>query len=282
MKKILIPCDFSDTNESAIKYAVAFAGHFSADLVLLHADMVPFVSPDMNITPYALGDMREDSLNALKNLADKIKMTESFKGRIDYFSEMGHTPNIISEQIEELGIDLVIMGISGHGSSFMKNLVGSASVDVSKKITAPLIIVPPDAVFKKIEHVAYACNYDPELILSTSLLQVKYLTNLFNAVLNIVHVVPENHELTNEEANIDNYIERKLGNSEHRTFVVNEKNTAHGILSFITQHNIDLIIIEPKKHSIFYKLFNGSTTNQIAFNSPVPVLTIHGETPGEA
>ncbi|MES2679707.1 MAG: universal stress protein [Bacteroidota bacterium] len=282
MKKILIPCDFSDTSESALKYAVAFAKYFSADMVLLHVEMVPVVSPEMNITPYAFGDMREDSLNALKNLSDKIKITEAFNGRIDYFSEMGHTPDIITEQVEKLNIDLVIMGISGHGSSFMKNLVGSASVDVSKKITAPLIIVPPGTVFKKVQNVAYACDYNPELILSTSLLTVKYLSTAFNAMLNIVHVVPENHELTAEEAGLDNYIERKLENSEHRTFIVNEKNTAHGILSFITQHNIDMIIIEPKKHSLFHKLFSGSTTNQIAFNSPVPVLTIHGETVGEA
>jgi len=277
MKKILIPCDFSDTSESALKYAVGIAKFLRADLILLHVDIIPVVSPEMGITPYVFENMAEDSLNALKNLADKIKITESFTHRIDYHSEMGGTPEVISEQVKKLGADLVIMGISGHGSNFMKNIIGSASVDVSKKIEVPLIIVPPNVIYKEIRNIAYACNFDPDLKTNSSLIKVKYITTMFNAALNVVHVVPKDHELTAGETEIDDFVERILENSEHRTFIITERNAGHAILDFIKLHNIDLIIIEPKKHSWFHKIFYGSTTNEIAFNSPVPVLTVHDE-----
>ena len=48
-----------------------------------------------------------------------------------------------------------------------------------------------------------------------------------------------------------------------------------GILDFVKFHQIDMIIVEPKKHSIFHALFYPSITNELAFKSPVPVLTIH-------
>ncbi len=282
MKKILIPCDFSDTTESAIQYAIELAKSQKADLVLLHVEMIPVVSPEIGIAPYAMGDMKEDSLNALKNLADKIRITESFEGKIDYFSEMGHTPDVISEHVSKLHVDLVVMGISGHGSGFMQSLVGSASVEVSKQISASLIIVPPDAVFKPLKNLAFACSYDPGLILSTSLSKVRKMASEFQATLSVVHVVPEQHRMTEEERSIDSYIERKLEKSQHRTFIVREQNAAAGILNFIKEHEIDMLVIEPKKHSFFHKLFSGSVTNQLAFNSPVPLLAVHGEVIGEA
>lgn len=277
MKKILIPCDFADTTQSALKYAISLAKYLEADLILLHVDIIPIVSPDMNIMPYAFGDMTNDSLKALKNLADKIRIKESFNHRIDYVSEIGNTAYVIEEQVAKLKADIVVMGISGHGSAFMKNIIGSASVDVSKRVGVPVIIVPPNAVYQKIQNIAYACGYDPEIKMNTSLIQVKSLASVFDAALSIVHVVPENHEMTREESGLEHYIEQNLENSEHKTFTVNENNTGKGLLDFIAQHRIDMMIIEPKKHSFFHKMFSGSTTNEIAFNSPVPVITIHGD-----
>ena len=36
LKQILVPTDFSDCSEKALRYALAFAQQFQADLVLLH------------------------------------------------------------------------------------------------------------------------------------------------------------------------------------------------------------------------------------------------------
>ena len=277
VKKILVPCDFSDTTESALKYAMALAQYLAADLVLLHVEMIPLVSPEMNITPYPFNDMKQDSLDALKNLADKIMITKSFSHKIEYLSEMGSTPAVVEEQVKKLKVDLVVMGISGQGSSFMKNMIGSASVDVAKHIAVPLIIVPPSAEYKKIQNIVYACNYDENLRNNKSLETVKQLTTTFDAKLIVVHFFPENHEMTVEESAVDYYIEKTLEHSKHRTLVINEKNAAQGLLNFISENSTDLVIIEPKKHSIFHRLFLESTTNEIAFKSPVPVLTIYND-----
>ena len=275
MKKILVPFDFSNTSESALNYAVELSKYLSAQLILLHADQIPVMSPELSLNTISVQDMKQDSLDALKNLADKITLTQGITSGIRYLSKIGNTSEVVSEEVENLGVDFVVMGVTGHGSKFMQSMVGSASVDVSKKIQTPLIIVPPGATFKKIQTIAYACDFSDQVESTASLIKIKYLVTLFAANLHVLHLVPEGHNMSPKETGIGNFVERSLENTPHKTSVITESNIGLGILEFINAHTVDLLIIEPKKHSVFHKLFLGSTTNELVFNSPVPVLTIH-------
>ena len=167
------------------------------------------------------------------------------------------------------------MGNNGHGSNFIKNIIGSTSVSVSKKIEVPLIIVPPHVKYKKIENLAYASVYDEDIETNTALIKVRDLNLQFNSTLSVLHVIPENHSLNETESFADNFVESKLAKTEHQTYIITENKVSVGILDFVKFHQIDMIIVEPKKHSIFHALFYPSITNELAFKSPVPVLTIH-------
>lgn len=278
MKKILIPCDFSEASENALNYAVELSRYLSAGIVLLHVDQLPVMTPEMSLSIYPpMQDLKQESLDALKNLAGKIRISRSFEQAIDYYSETGNTPDVILDHAEKLQADLVVMGISGHGSQFMKNLVGSSAIDVSKKINVPLIIVPPGAAFKKIRNIAYACDFRSELENNAALIRVKYLATVFAATLQVLHILPEGHKMTPEETGVGNFVERSLENSPHKTYVITESRVAQGLLHFLGEHAVDMIIVEPRRHSFFHKLFSGSTTSEVVFNSPVPVLTLREE-----
>lgn len=276
MKKILIPCDFSEISENALNYAVGIAKYFSSSLVLLHVDQIPVMNSEFGLSAYTLTDTTQNTLVTLKQLAQKIQKTEPTITDIECYSEMGNVTDVIISYCNKLNVDLTVMGISGHGSKFMKNIIGSTSVAVAKHIEMPLIIVPPKVTFKKIKNVAYACEYDENLEQNSSLIQVKYLNTIFDSKLNVLHVLPEAHDLDEKEAEIDDYVEHKLENATHRTFMLTENETSKALLEFVKNHEIDLLIVEPKKHNIFYKIFFPSTTNEVAFFSTVPVLTIHG------
>ena len=57
--------------------------------------------------------------------------------------------------------------------------------------------------------------------------------------------------------------------------VVPAKNLEKGINEFNLERFIDLVVIISKKHSLFYNLFAESNTQNIAFNTKVPVMAIH-------
>lgn len=276
MKKILVPCDFSEISENALNYAVGLAKYFSSTLVLLHIEQIPVINTEFGLSSYTLTDTTTNSLASLKQLVQKIQLSEPTLTNIEYYAEMGNATDTIVSYCNKLNIDLTVMGISGHGSKFMKNIIGSTSVSVAKHVDMPVLIVPPKYTFKKIQNVAYACEYDHELEKNSSLIQVKYINTMLGSKLNILHVVPEAHELNEEEANIDDFVEHKFENATHRTFILTENETSKGLIRFVENHEIDLLIVEPKKHNLFHKIFFPSTTTDVAFFSPVPVLTIHG------
>lgn len=276
MNKILVPCDFSETSENALDYAIELAKYFSSSLALLHVNQIPVMNSEFGLSAYTLTDTSQDSLESLQELAAKIKREEPLITDIQCYSEIGNATDVIIEYTKKLNVDLTIMGISGHGKKLVKNLFGSTAVAVSKKIEMPLIIVPPDFKYKKIQNVAYACDYDKEIEHNSSLIQIKYINTLLGSNLHILHVIPEGHDLDSDESEVDTYVEHKLINSAHKTFVITDNDTSEGLLFFIKNHNIDLIILEPKKHSLIHNIFYPSITNEVAFYSTIPVLTIHG------
>ncbi len=276
MNKILVPTDFSDTAENAVNYAIHMANYFSANLILLHVNQISVSTPEFGIAAYNFAEIKKDSLDTLNEKALKIKRDYPQISEIECFSEIGDSSDLIAEFSKDHDVDMVIMGNSGHGSKFKKNIFGSTSVAVAKKIEVPLMIVPPEVKYKKINNMAYACVYDKQIETSLSLMKVRSLSKEFNSLLSVLHVMPENHLIDEKEANIDVYVENKLATTEHRTYILTENNVSIGILDFVKNHDMDMIVVEPQKHSLFHSLFNSSVTNELAFFSPVPVLTIHG------
>ena len=276
MNKILVPTDFSDTAENAVNYAINMANFFSANLILLHVNQIPISTPEFGIAAYNFAEVKKDSLDTLNEKALKIKKEYPQISEVECFSEIGDSSDLIAEFSKNHNVDIVVMGNSGHGSKFKKNIFGSTSVTVAKKIAVPLMIVPPEVKYKAINNMAYACVYDEQIEASTSLMKVRSLNNEFNSLLSVLHVIPENHLINEKEANIDVYVENKLSTTEHRTYILTENNVSVGILDFVKDHNMDMIVVEPQKHSLFHSLFHSSVTNELAFFSTVPVLTIRG------
>ena len=276
MNKILVPTDFSDTAENAVNYAINMANFFSANLILLHVNQIPISTPEFGIAAYNFAEVKKDSLYTLNEKALKIKKEYPQISEVECFSEIGDSSDLIAEFSKNHNVDIVVMGNSGHGSKFKKNIFGSTSVTVAKKIAVPLMIVPPEVKYKAINNMAYACVYDEQIETSTSLMKVRSLSTAFNSLLSVLHVIPENHLIDEKEANIDVYVEDKLSTTEHRTYILTENDVSVGILDFVKDHNMDMIVVEPQKHSLFHSLFHSSVTNELAFFSTVPVLTIRG------
>lgn len=276
MNKILVPCDFSETSKNALDYAIAVAKNLSANLLLLHVAQLPVMNSEFGLTSYAIPNNNEENKALLEELATKIKQEHSSITEISCHAEIGNATDVIVEYSKNHDVTFTVMGISGHGNKLMKALLGSTAVQVSKATSTSLIIVPPDVNYTQIKNVAFACDYDEHIESNTSLLQVKALNAVLGSTLNVLHVVPENHDLNTKESEVDSYVEHSLENSTHKTFIITDNNVSEGLLEFVENHEIDAIILEPKKHSFFHNLFYPSITNEVAFNSPVPVITIHG------
>lgn len=274
MNTILVPIDFSETSDNALEYAVHLANYLSADIVLLHVNTLPVYNNENDVLIYTIQDSKVDSQNLLKEKAAKLKIANQLIGNVKCFVEVGDLKSSVSDYIKNKNIDLIVMGISGQ-SKIGQMVLGSNAVTISRESEVPVFIIPENCSYKKINNIAYASEYDVHITEQTGLIQIKYIASLFGAGLSVLHVIPDNHLINELESETDLYVEQKLEHIEHKTFILSENNVAIALLDFIKTHDVDVIVLEQKKHSFLHNLFYPSTTKSVAFSSSVPVLTIH-------
>ncbi len=275
MNTILVPVDFSETSDNALNYAVGLANYLSAKIILLHVDSIPLVNNEFQDLSYVINKSKEEYVAMLKAKAELIKKDNFLIGEVDYYAESGELKSTISIYISEKNIDFIVMGVSGHNTNFGKVVLGSNAVSVSRESNIPVFIVPKNCKFKKITNIAYASEYDTNIVEHNGLIQIKYINAIFGSLLYVLHIIPDNHLINETESQIDSFVEQTLDHTNHRTFILTDNNVSNAILNFISAHNIDLVVLEQKEHSFLYKLFHASATKELAFSSPVPLLTIH-------
>ena len=135
---ILCPVDFSDASTKAIRYAQEFAGNMAASVYLLNViEPRPMaVDVSLNYVPF-----EADIEVAVK--ADLEVILEEFhrKGlKAEYGVVIGNPADSILEKIEEINVNLVIMG--SHGKKGLSRLImGSVAETVVRKANCPVLIV---------------------------------------------------------------------------------------------------------------------------------------------
>jgi universal stress protein A len=133
VQKLLVPVDFSDCSRKALQYALPFAKHFGAELVLLHVvEPYPLV-PEM--APYDMENIHDGrkDLQALQTaIGDVAPSTGLIRTGLPHLE--------ISAAARELGIDLII--ISTHGrKGLSRRIFGSTTEKVVRYAPCPVLIV---------------------------------------------------------------------------------------------------------------------------------------------
>jgi nucleotide-binding universal stress UspA family protein len=275
MKTILVPTDFSNTARNAAKYALALADQIKADRIVLYNAFQAPVSVDPMVPTVQLLDMdlmKKSSEEGLHQFKEELKSELFGTIKIDTFSEYNILTGGINDLAKAVAADFIVMGITG-GGAVTETLIGSNAVSVSLHSTIPVIIVPPEASFKKINSVLLACDFK-QVLETTPVKPLKQLLENTGAALHVLHVNTSSEKSINvsfETMVLDGLLK---GNNPQYHFVDNESFTV-GINQFADSNNIDMIITMPKKHGFFDSIFKKSHTKRLAFHSHLPLMVMH-------
>lgn len=276
MESIFCAYDFSDAAKNALQHACRLAEFFNTKLTLVHIYNIPVPISEYGYVPLNDEFIKEGAEEGLNKLKEQLIKDHPRISDIKIIIESGLVITKVKNLAQELGCELLVMGIESDVNFVKEHLLGSTSIDEARQSEVPVLIVPKNSANNKITSIAYACDYAHSLVDSSSLIQVKYFAHMFSAELKVLHVLEPEHQLNFAEAVSDKYIESKLSPVDHKTYFVYEKNVAEGIMEFVNQHPIDLIIVEPYKRGFFNQLFHKSVTKELAFHLNKPILAIHG------
>jgi nucleotide-binding universal stress UspA family protein len=274
MKKFLVPTDFSDTSKNAARYAVELAQDDPSTTIILY-NIYDKLAVGSDGSPLTESDEdRKIVLNqALANL--EIELHEISTVRIQYVAEEGSSlVESVEKYVRYNGIDVVIMGITG-ATRLSQIFMGSNALNMARQGVCPVIIVPPDAAFKKIKNVLLASDFK-NVKTTTPVAQIKSILEIFKPTLHIVNVDSEHYvQLTDEFKNEKTWLEKTFAEYNPEFYFIRMYDFLDAISNFTADHNIDLIVTVPRKHSFLSGLYKTSHTKKLAYHSHVPVVAIH-------
>lgn len=276
MKTILVPTDFSDTAYNAATYALALANSLGATrIILYHAyelivpipdvpTMIPMVNPD---------DLKTASLEGLEKMKKELDALVSPDTTLVTRADNTLLAATIEEVCKMEQVDLIVMGITG-GSKLEEVLVGSNTIDVVKNTSYPVLIVPGTAKYKPIEKIVFAADLR-KVAETTPVEPLKKLLHIFNAELQVINIDHESRHFSTDTPFETLMLDTLLEDFHPEYHFIDNPNVIEGIVEFAEESKADIILTIPKKHGLFESIFKRSRTSKLAYQTHIPLLTLH-------
>ncbi|MGB0891847.1 MAG: universal stress protein [Flavobacteriaceae bacterium] len=274
MKKIIVPVDFSQHSEFALKAAALLAKKEKAEIYVLH--MLDMIDNSVN---ESLNYQYEKTVFLLK-LAEK-----KFKAFLDKDYLKGITVNPIikhfkvfsevNEIAKEENADLIIMG--SHGASGLKEFfVGSNTEKVIRFSDIPVLVIKNELTDLAFDNIVFPTDFSDELV--NTYVQAKQVVKTFNGKLHLLYVnTPyDNFKTSAEMENMCvNFLNKAEGNSNMLNEInfISDRTIEKGILNFSNSVGADLIAISTHGRKGLSHVFKGSLSEDIANHSSLPILT---------
>ena len=140
LKKILVPTDFSECSEAAVRYGRALAKTFGASLHLLHVVQDPYTQPwAAEAFPAPLGDLLTQwQAQATARLKELVPDGE--RDAVSITAQVGSPFGEIVRYAADQQIDLIVIGTHGRGP-LGHMLLGSVAEKVVRKSPCPVLTV---------------------------------------------------------------------------------------------------------------------------------------------
>jgi len=274
MKKIIIPVDFSEHSEYALKTAAKLAKKHDAELLVLHmlemSDIMLSASDGLQNQKAAFFiQIAEQNFEEFlkKDYLNDVKVTSVIK-HFKVFSE-------VNDVALKHDADLIVMG--SHGSSgFAEFFIGSNTERVVRNANIPVLVVKNNLSDVNFDVVAFACNFSEEAI-KPYLNAVKMFDEV-GAKLYLVHVNLPNDRFMSSleiEQKTVNFLTKAENNLDKMKDVhyVSDYTVEEGVLNCANKIGADLIIVPTHGRKGLAHFFEGSIGEDVANHSTLPVMT---------
>ncbi len=272
INSILIPTDFSDLSESAIKAGIAIAKRQDAGVTLLHVvDLLPNLLP----TEVLLSDSRDVLSRMEEQLSELSEKFQKDTGVKPVIKVLQGTPSdSICKFANDENISLIVMGT--HGVSGLREFfIGSEAFRVVKNATCPVLTIPGNWEKTDFGKVLFPVRINPGVF--NTYFYARPIIERNNSELFILGLYEREKDIDNKEISISiNKLKGQLNNDKvlFRTGITTSNDLPSKILNMAKDYEADLIILTANLDYNFKAFFVGPFVQQVINHSKLPVLSI--------
>ncbi len=273
MRKILVPTDFSELAENALKVAAQLARKYTSEIYLLHMLELPTEMAN------PVGDTRTSDLpealyymKLAKKRFSEILSQPYLEGLTVHETVQFHAAfEGIMDKSKECDCDIIVMG--SHGSSGFKEIfVGSNTEKVVRTSHIPVLVIKNEYLDFKVEDFIFAS--DGSIDSKHTLKKALKFAEKIEANLHLLYVNTPNKFITSEQAE-EKMKEFIKGSTlrEDQIHIYNDSSVEKGIFNYAKQINAGLIGISTHGKKGLAHFFNGSISEDLVNHAQRPVVT---------
>jgi nucleotide-binding universal stress UspA family protein len=260
--KILVPYDFTEVADNAVKHAIRFCTILNADLYLLH-----IVKKDTLIT---------EQETKLEEAGKKIGIEHNIKTTT--IVRDGTIFKTINQVVADTDTSLVVMGT--HGMKGLQKLTGSWALKVIVGSKTPYLVVQNTPKYEDVLKIVYSVDYKTEN--KEKLKWVEFLSKVFKVKTylftstskdGVVDSRTKANLVFNKKFLEDKDIEYELSMADGKASFQQET------ISFSRKIEANMILVMTTRDIAFHDYVLGVYEQYVIANSPgIPVLVINPRT----
>ena len=271
MKKILVPCDFSESAIQAYEFAMNLAAQSNAEVFVLKVIDLPFIyETSLGTTPEYFDpgifkDLEEDA----KKKFEELKSKHPQKEMVTFTAIRGAVTFTINQFAQDHQIDLIVMGTTG-ACGLKEYWIGSNTEKVVRFSHAPVLAVRKSFDVSEIKNIVFptTLHLDQNDLVS----QIKDLQLFFSAKLHLLLVnTPNNMLRTKDEIDLMEEFAKHYKLSNYTLSTRNDFNEHDGIINFAHEIKADMIAMGTHGRKGLAHLFMGSVTEDLVNHVDCPI-----------
>lgn len=275
MKKILVPCDFSDAAVQAFKFAVEIANQSNGEILLLNVIELPvmhdtLLMPTLNFEEAFIKDMKANAVKNFYKMKDKWAKEGS---KVSTHIEYGPTAHAIRQFTADKKVDLVVMGTKGV-TGVEEFFVGSNTEKIVRWSSVPVIAVKKSVKASSIKNIVFPNTLEDTKEQDELTLKVKALQAFFKAKLHIVYInTPANFKIdadTNKKLNV---FAKRFMLKDYTLNVYNATDQEMGVTDFVHEIGADMVAMATHGRKGLSHFMSGSVAEDIVNHIACPIWT---------
>ena len=273
IKKILVPTDFSQQAENALRVAADIARKHNASINLLHMvdlpmQLVDAVSGHQSDLPEAIFFMK-----LAHQKFEKMMSAPYLEGvRVEETAEFDGAFEGIMDYVEKYESDIIIMG--SHGASGLQEFfIGSNAEKVVRNSKIPVLIIKNKYHSFEINKFVYALDFQAEN--HNAFKQAIAFAQINDLTLHTVYVnTPGDFRSTHDvEEQMQQFMKEEGAIKNYTLNIYNDTTIESGILRFAEKINAGLVGIATHGRKGIAHFLNGSLSEGLVNHANRPVIT---------
>lgn len=274
IKKILVPTDFSEQAENALRVAADLARKHGSEINLLHMLELPLQLVD-GATGGAKSDLPE-ALFFMKLAHQKFEnmMNAPFLKGINVYetAEFDGAFGGIMEYANKYKADMIVMG--SHGASGLQEFfIGSNTEKVVRNSEIPVLVIKKHHDNFNIHNFVYALDFQAEN--HNAFKQAIAFAKANDVTLHTLYVnTPGDFRTTRDvEDQMKKFLDEEQQIENYTLNIYNDTSIENGILQFAEQVNAGIIGIATHGRKGLANFLNGSLSEGLVNHAERPVIT---------